>query len=71
MRGADVLVLDALRQRPHPTHFSIDQAIEVVQILQPKRAFFTHIAHDVDHEITNNSLPSGIEIAYDGLQVGL
>ena len=70
MRGADVLVLDALRHRPHPTHFSIEQATEAVQILKPRRAFFTHIAHDIDHETTNRTLPSGIEIAYDGLVVG-
>jgi phosphoribosyl 1,2-cyclic phosphate phosphodiesterase len=65
--GLDVLVLDALRHRPHPTHFSVSEAVAVVERLTPRRAYFTHICHDLPHEATNAMLPSGIELAYDGL----
>lgn len=65
----DVLVLDALRWRPHPTHFSIDEALEVVERLKPGRTLFTHICHDLDHETTNRRLPPRVELAYDGLMV--
>jgi phosphoribosyl 1,2-cyclic phosphate phosphodiesterase len=71
MQNADVLILDALRHRPHPNHFSIAQALEAVQMLQPRRAFFTHIAHDLDHDSTNATLPDGVELAYDGLRLEL
>ncbi len=67
LRGLEVLVLDALRHKDHPTHFSVAQALEVVAELRPRRAFFTHIAHDLDHRLTNATLPPGVELAYDGL----
>lgn len=69
MRGLDVLVLDALRARPHPTHFSIDEALAVVAELRPARAFFTHISHETDHETVSRGLPPGVALAYDGLSV--
>ena len=65
----DVLVLDALRHRPHPTHFTVAQALEVVARVEPRRALFTHICHDRPHAATNASLPSGGELAYDGLVI--
>jgi phosphoribosyl 1,2-cyclic phosphate phosphodiesterase len=71
MRGADVLVLDALRHREHPAHFSVAQALEAVAQLQPRRTFFTHIAHDLAHEETNEALPAGVKLAYDMLSVEL
>lgn len=71
MAGADVLVLDALRHRPHPTHFCVEQSIEASQRLEPGRTLFTHIAHDLDHKETSAMLPEGIEIAYDGLRVDI
>ncbi|MBI3838858.1 MAG: MBL fold metallo-hydrolase, partial [Planctomycetia bacterium] len=71
LEGLDVLVLDALRPKPHPTHFSLDEAIEVAQRLKPKRTYFTHMSHDLEHEATNASLPSGMELAYDGLRIPL
>ena len=71
MRNADVLVLDALRHDEHPAHFNIAQALEIVAELKPKRALFTHIAHDLDHETTNAELPPGVELAYDGLEIEL
>jgi phosphoribosyl 1,2-cyclic phosphate phosphodiesterase len=67
----DVLVLDALRHRPHPTHFSVTQALDVVARVQPRRTFFTHICHDLPHAATNASLPSGVELAYDGLALDI
>lgn len=67
LRGLEVLVLDALRHKDHPTHFTVKQALEVVAELRPRQAFFTHIAHDLDHEETNALLPPGVELAYDGL----
>lgn len=71
LEGLDVLILDALRHRAHPTHLNVEGAIEIVQRVKPKRAFFTHIAHDLDHERTNADLPPGMELAYDGLQIPL
>jgi phosphoribosyl 1,2-cyclic phosphate phosphodiesterase len=71
LRGLDILVLDALRRRPHPTHMSLDEAVEAARQLAPRRTLFTHIAHDLEHEATNAVLPSGIELAYDGLELPL
>jgi phosphoribosyl 1,2-cyclic phosphate phosphodiesterase len=69
LTGLDVLVLDALRVRPHPTHFNISEALQIVDQLQPKRTFFTHICHDLEHAETNRTLPARVELAYDGLVV--
>jgi len=71
LEGLDVLVLDALRPKPHPTHFGLDQAIEVAQRLGAKRTFFTHMSHDLEHGATNALLPPGMELAYDGLRIPL
>ena len=71
LEGLDVLILDALRMRPHVTHFSLDEAIEVAKRLQPKRAIFTHISHDLGHAQTNARLPAGIELGYDGQRIPL
>ncbi|MEX2173844.1 MAG: MBL fold metallo-hydrolase [Pirellulaceae bacterium] len=71
LRGLDVLVLDALRIRPHVTHFSLDEAIDVARKLAPRRTIFTHISHDLGHEQTNARLPAGIELGYDGQRVPL
>jgi phosphoribosyl 1,2-cyclic phosphate phosphodiesterase len=68
LSGIDVLVLDALRHRPHPTHFSVEQALQVVNRLAPRQTYFTHICHDLPHEATSRALPAGVELAYDGLQ---
>ena len=67
LSGVDLLVVDALRHRPHPTHFSVAQAIAVVERLRPSGAWFTHIAHDLPHAATCAQLPEGVELAYDGL----
>jgi phosphoribosyl 1,2-cyclic phosphate phosphodiesterase len=65
----DVLVLDALRERPHPTHFSLDQAVDAARRIGAGRTWFTHMAHDLQHAPTCARLPPGIELAYDGLVV--
>jgi phosphoribosyl 1,2-cyclic phosphate phosphodiesterase len=67
LRGVDTLVLGALRHREHPTHFSVAQALEAVADLAPRRAFFTHMAHDLEHRATEAELPAGVRLAYDGL----
>jgi len=65
--GIRVLLLDALRELVHPTHFNISQALEVVSRIKPERAFLTHICHDLQHAATCARLPAGVELAYDGL----
>jgi phosphoribosyl 1,2-cyclic phosphate phosphodiesterase len=65
--GVRVLVIDALRDRPHPTHFSVAEALGVVARLRPERTYFTHICHDLPHAATCARLPPGVELAYDGL----
>jgi len=67
LSGLDLLVLDALRWRPHPTHFSVDEALEVIRELRPRRSYLTHLTHDLDHVRTNRVLPPGVELAHDGL----
>ena len=66
LRGLDVLVLNALRMASHPTHFSVDQACALVEQLQPKRALFVHMTHDLNHDETNATLPEHMQLAYDG-----
>jgi phosphoribosyl 1,2-cyclic phosphate phosphodiesterase len=65
--GVNTLVLDALRHRRHPTHFTIDQAVNAADRIGAKRTYLVHMTHDLAHEDTNASLPETIELAYDGL----
>ena len=67
LEGLKVLVLDALRYKPHPGHFNIDEALEVIDRVKPERALLTHMPHDLDHEATNRRLPPHVRLAYDGL----
>ena len=69
LQGLDVLILDALRYRPHVTHFSLAEAMEVAQRLGPKRTVFTHISHDLKHAAVNQELPAGMELGYDGMRI--
>jgi phosphoribosyl 1,2-cyclic phosphate phosphodiesterase len=69
LANLDILILDALRRQPHPTHSSLENSIALVELLQPRRAFFTHMSHDLDHDATNAILPPHIRLAYDGLQL--
>jgi phosphoribosyl 1,2-cyclic phosphate phosphodiesterase len=67
--GLDVLVLDALRRKRHPTHFSLDEAVSVAARLGARQTYFTHCCHDLGHAETCESLPDGMALAYDGLQI--
>ncbi len=69
LQDLDILILDALRHTPHPSHSHVEKSLEIVRALKPKRAFFTHISHDLDHAATNAALPPGVELAYDGQQL--
>ncbi|MEO8664223.1 MAG: MBL fold metallo-hydrolase [Ignavibacteria bacterium] len=66
-----VFVINALRIRPHPTHFNLQQAIEVAKKVKAKRTYFTHITHDILHDKINATLPKGIELAYDGIEFNI
>lgn len=67
LEGLRVLVLDALRFRPHPAHFGLDQALDVIRQFRPDRAYLTHMSHEMEHETVNRMLPSNVQLAYDGL----
>ena len=67
--GLDCLVLDALRHRPHPTHFNLTEAIAMARTIGARQTFFTHIAHELGHEATSATLPPGVALAHDGLVV--
>lgn len=69
LRGLDVLFLDSLRLKPHPTHSTLDQSIATVSELRPRRAYFTHICHDLPHARTQSKLPPDVFLAYDGLEI--
>ncbi len=71
LEGLDVLILDCLRREPHATHFSLDETLAVWRELRPKRMLLTHLSHNFDHEATNGELPSGVELAFDGMEVEL
>ncbi len=67
----DVLFLDALRYKPHPTHSTVERSMRTVEELAPRRAFFTHISHDLAHARTEAQLPPHIRLAYDGLEIAV
>ncbi len=69
LRDLDILFLDALRYKPHPTHSTVEQSLKIVEAVQPKRTFFTHICHDLPHEETNALLPEGVKLAFDGMKL--
>ena len=71
LEDLDVLILDGLRHEPHPTHLSLDEAVEIARKLAPQRTLFTHISHRLEHEETNRMLPAGMALAYDGLRIPL
>ena len=69
LEGLDVLVLDALRERPHPTHFSLSEAVDVAGKIGARQTYFTHMCHDLPHASTCERLPAGMLLAHDGLAV--
>jgi phosphoribosyl 1,2-cyclic phosphate phosphodiesterase len=71
LAGLEVLVIDALRYRPHPTHLSIDEAVSVSKRINAKHTYFTHMTHDLVHDEVNAKLPENIQLAYDGLTISI
>ncbi len=69
LHDLDVLFLDALRHKPHPTHSTVDNSLRIVERVKPKRTFFTHICHDLPHEETNAALPPNVRLSYDGMKL--
>jgi phosphoribosyl 1,2-cyclic phosphate phosphodiesterase len=69
LENLDVLFLDALRYKPHPTHSTVENSLRIVERLKPQRSFFTHICHDLPHEKTNASLPENVKLSYDGMKL--
>lgn len=70
--GSEIIVLNALRNEKHISHFNLEEAIQVVQGLNPSKAYFTHISHQLGlHEVVSKQLPNGIYLAYDGLQISI
>ena len=69
LEDLDVLILDALRKEPHPSHANVEQALAWIERVRPRRAFFTHMSHELDHAETENELPPHIRLAYDGLRI--
>jgi phosphoribosyl 1,2-cyclic phosphate phosphodiesterase len=71
LKGLDTLIMDAVRYRPHATHFGLYQTLDVIESLKPRRAFITHISHRLEHESVNRLLPSNVKLAYDGMRLDL
>lgn len=71
LHNLEVLVIDALRERTHPTHFSLAEAVEAARRIAAPQTYFTHMCHDLPHADTNAGLPAGMELAYDGLELTL
>jgi phosphoribosyl 1,2-cyclic phosphate phosphodiesterase len=68
LEDLDVLVLDCLRDKPHPGHFCVADVLETIEKVTPKKTYLTHMSHDLDHEATNRRMPAGVELAYDGMR---
>ncbi len=71
LSGVPHLILDALRQRPHPTHMSVSEALAVVDKVCPGQAWLTHLCHELPHAATEATLPHGVRVAHDGLHLSL
>jgi phosphoribosyl 1,2-cyclic phosphate phosphodiesterase len=71
LRGLDLLIIDALRYKPHPTHLHVEQTLAYIAELKPRRALLTHISHDIKHMDADRHLPDGVTLAYDGLKIDI
>lgn len=72
IKNSDVLVLNALQKEEHISHFTLDEALAIIEELQPRKAYLTHISHKLGlHETITKELPEGVELAYDGLKITL
>jgi phosphoribosyl 1,2-cyclic phosphate phosphodiesterase len=69
LRDLDVLVIDALRDAPHPAHQTVDEALAVIDVVRPRRAFLTHLDHELRHAALAARLPAGVEVAVDGMEL--
>ena len=69
LQGLDILIVDALRREPHPSHSHLAKSIALAELLKPQRTFFTHMSHELDHAATELELPPNIRLGYDGLQL--
>ncbi len=69
LRGLDLLIIDALRYKPHPTHLHVEQSLAYIADLKPRRALLTHIGHDIKYDEASRRLPENVGIAYDGLKI--
>jgi phosphoribosyl 1,2-cyclic phosphate phosphodiesterase len=69
LQDLDILILDSLRPQPHPSHSHLAKSIDYVTQLKPRRAFFTHMSHELEHDATEAMLPDHIHLAYDGLKL--
>ncbi len=63
----EVLILGVLRKRPHPTHLSVDEALDLLERIRPRTTYFIHISHEMKHDVTSQELPSNVYLAWDGL----
>lgn len=71
LQGLDILLIDALRYRPHPTHSNLQNTLSVIKALRPKQAYITHMTHEMDYDQLSKELPAGVAMAYDGLCLDL
>lgn len=71
LQDVDVLVVDALRPSPHPTHFSLDEALDAARECGARETWLTHLGHENDHDTLDGQLPSGVRVAWDGLRIDL
>jgi phosphoribosyl 1,2-cyclic phosphate phosphodiesterase len=69
IEGVEVLIIDGLRDKPHPTHLTVAGAIEATGRIKPHRAFITHLAHQKSHVDRQKDLPGGMDVAYDGMKL--
>jgi phosphoribosyl 1,2-cyclic phosphate phosphodiesterase len=69
LKNLDILFLDALRHKPHPTHSTVENSLRIVERVKPQRTFFTHICHDLPHAATNATLPPHVRLSYDGMKL--
>jgi phosphoribosyl 1,2-cyclic phosphate phosphodiesterase len=67
LKGVDMMILDALRHRPHKTHLTLEESLEILRAIGARTSYVVHMCHDLEHEATQNSLPDGINVSYDGL----
>lgn len=69
LQDLDILVLNALRDRPHPVHLSLSEAVAIIEELQPRAAYLVHLSHELSHADASSRLPANVQVAYDGLTI--